>query len=474
MKKWMCIICGLIYDEAEGWPSDGIAPGTRWEDVPEDWLCPDCGVGKADFEMIEITDDEPAESPAASSPPVDAIATPAQAPGIQERPAAADGPLVIIGSGHAGYGLAEAVRAKDTEREIHVITADDGGLYSKPALSNAFALGKDAEALLDESAFSIERRLNIRVHAFCPVEHIDAKAKRLTTRLGELDYSQLVLATGANPIRIPVEGKSDALLSVNDRGDYREMRRRIDALSRDARVVIIGDGLIGCEFANDLAQAGYRVEVVGLADRPLPRLLPEAGSQVLHEALSRLGVSWHLSRSVTHVSLEDNGYRLTLTDGSELDADLVVSAVGLVPNVELAKEAGIDCGRGIRVNEYLATSLPDIYALGDAVEVEGQLLPYLAPINAGLRALAATLTGSPTPVSYPVMPVMVKTPAAPVCVVVPPENVEPRWQVAKTADGIEAGCYDDAGQLVGFALVGNAAMASRSEWVKACGQAKAA
>ncbi|WP_306766916.1 hypothetical protein [Halomonas marinisediminis] len=88
--------------------------------------------------------------------------------------------------------------------------------------------------------------------------------------------------------------------------------------------------------------------------------------------------------------------------------------------------------------------------------------------------MVATLTGSPTPVSYPVMPVMVKTPAAPVCVVVPPENVEPRWQVAKTADGIEAGCYDNAGQLVGFALVGNTAMASRSEWIKACGQAKAA
>src|SRR5210317_1929050 len=102
LKKYECIICGLIYDEAEGWPSDGIAPGTRWEDVPEDWLCPDCGVGKADFEMIEIT-------------------------------------------------------------------ADDAGLYAKPALSNAFALGKDAEALLDESALAIERRLDIRVHAFCPV-----------------------------------------------------------------------------------------------------------------------------------------------------------------------------------------------------------------------------------------------------------------------------------------------------------------
>lgn len=465
MKKWLCIICGLIYDEAEGWPRDGIAPGTRWEDVPEDWLCPDCGVGKADFEMLEITDDAPTTMAAATPAPLaDAVATPAAG--------SPSGPLVIIGSGHAGYGLAEALRARDAEREIHVVTADDGGLYSKPALSNAFALGKDAEALLDESALAIERRLNIRVHAFCPVERIDAEAKRIVTRLGELDYGQLVLATGARPIRIPVAGEAHAPLSINDRGDYREMRSRLDALGRDARVVIIGDGLIGCEFANDLAQAGHEVEVVGLADRPLPRLLPEVGSGVLREALSTLGVGWHLSRSVASVAAEGDSYRLILTDGSELEVDLVVSAVGLVPNVELAQAAGVDCDRGIRVDDFLCTSLPEVYALGDAVEIDGQLLPYLAPINAGVRALAATLAGTPTPVSYPLMPVMVKTPAAPVCVVVPPTEVT--WRVTATSDGIEAGGYDAIGRLLGFALVGEAAMARRSDWVKACGQAQAA
>ncbi|MEQ6888125.1 FAD-dependent oxidoreductase [Halomonas sp. CS7] len=424
--------------------------------------------------MLEITDDAPAAAaPVAPRPLADAVAAPA-ATAAEPRSGTPAGPLVIIGSGHAGYGLAEAVRARDPLREIHVVTADDGGLYSKPALSNAFALGQAAEALLDESALSVEKRLNIRVHAFCPVERIDAEAKRLTTRLGELDYGQLVLATGASPIRIPVAGEAEALLSVNDRGDYGEMRRRLDALDRHARVVIIGDGLIGCEFANDLVQAGHGVEVVGLAERPLPRLLPEAGSEVLREALSRLGVGWHLGRSVARVAAEEEGYRLTLTDDSELAADLVISAVGLAPNVELARAAGIDCGRGIRVDEALATSLPDVYALGDAVEIDGQLLPYLAPINAGLRALAATLTGTPTAVSYPVMPVMVKTPAAPVCVVVPPAATEVHWRVTATADGIEAGAFDSSGRLLGFALVGEAAMARRSDWVKACGQAQAA
>lgn len=468
MKKWLCIVCGLIYDEAEGWPSDGIEPGTRWEDVPEDWVCPDCGVGKADFEMIEITaEDEPvATSVEAMSLPAAAVAAPA-AP-------VSRGPLVIIGSGHAGYGLAEAVRIRDAEREIHVFTADDGGAYSKPALSNAFALDKNADSLLDEPALAVEQRLDIRVHAFCPVERIDAERQCLITRLGEMPYGELVLATGARPIRIPVTGDQDALLSVNNRADYRAMRERLAGFERSARVAIIGDGLIGCEFANDLAQAGHAVSVIGLAEQPLPRLLTEGGGWALHTALSALGVNWYLQRSVSAVQAEEGSYRLTLTDDTLLDVDLVVSAVGLAPNIDLAVQAGIDCNRGICVDERLATSVPHIHAIGDAVEIDGQLLPYLAPINAGLHALAATLCGTPTPVSYPTMPVMVKTPAAPICVVVPPVAYDGRWQETDLADGIQAACYDPGDVLIGFILVGETAMAQRGEWLRHCGQANAA
>lgn len=468
MKTWLCVICGLIYDEAKGWPDDGIAPGTRWEDVPDDWACPECGVGKADFEMLDISEDSPpaTEAPIASFPQV-AVSTPASS--------SPTGPVVIVGSGHAGYGLAAALRKRNPEREIHVFTADDGGLYSKPALSNALAKGKDAGGLLEESALSIERRLNIRVHAFCPVLSLDHEQRVLVTRLGEIDYGQLILATGARPIRIGFTGDQNAVLPVNDRQDYQRLRAKLDILDEPARVTIIGDGLIGCEFANDLAQAGHRVTVVGLADRPLPRLLPAAGSAVLHKALSSLGVQWCLSRSLADVqNLPAGDYRLTLTDGTELEADLVISAVGLVPNVDLARQAGIDCGRGIRVDHYLATSAPDIYAIGDAVEIEGQLLPYLAPINAGIRALAATLDGSPTAVSYPTMPVLVKTPAAPVCVVVPPTGSSGRWQTDQIGDGIRAAFHDADGVMIGFALVGEEAMTLRSDWIRACGMASAA
>ncbi len=154
MRKWLCIVCGWVYDEAKGWPNDGIAPGTKWEDIPDDWMCPECQVGKADFEMLDITDVEEDEIPQVAATPV-----------IE--------PVVIIGSGHAGYQVASTLRAQSPDLSITVFTADDGALYSKPALSNALALGKDGDSLVRESALSWEQRLNIRVYPHTKVTHID-------------------------------------------------------------------------------------------------------------------------------------------------------------------------------------------------------------------------------------------------------------------------------------------------------------
>src|SRR5690606_36565167 len=152
---------------------------------------------------------------------------------------------------------------------------------------------------------------------------------------------------------------------------------------------------------NDLASSGYQVRVIGLGAWPMERLLPEAAGRQLQQALSGLGVQWNLRTTLQRIEQGADGYRLTLSDGQTVDADLVLSAVGLRPNVQLAAEAGLECGRGIRVDAGLQTSKPGIYALGDCIEIDGQLLPYLAPINEGIRALARTLLGQPTPVSYP-------------------------------------------------------------------------
>lgn len=451
MKKWLCVVCGLIYDEAAGWPQDGIAAGTRWEDVPEDWVCPECKVGKSDFEMIEI-------SGAASA----AKAPPAQAPAPASRPRQ---PIVIIGSGYAGYGLAAALRKADREVEIRVLTQDSGYLYSKPSLSIGLAQGKSAAALAGEAPLAIERRLNIRVYPHCRVERIDSAARRLITSLGDMEYGQLVLASGAQPIRPAIDGEQEAVLSVNNLHDYQGFRER---LAGARRVAILGDGLIGCEFANDLAGSGYEVSVIGLGQWPMARLLPAAAGETLQAALAACGVGWHLQTTVRRIERAERGYRLSLASGGHVDADLVLSAIGLRPDLALASSAGVAVGCGVKVDTRLQTSQPGIYALGDCIEIDGQLLPYLAPISQGIQALSKTLLGQPTAVNYPLMPVTVKTPSMPLCLLPPGSATAGEWRCTPTGDGLNAGFYDADGAMRGFVLLGHDAQRQRSAWLQSC------
>jgi rubredoxin-NAD+ reductase len=463
-KTWLCIVCGLIYDEALGWPEDGILAGTRWEDVPQDWVCPECHVGKADFEMLDIS--EYTEAAAAASVPISApppsVALPVVAPVVAAAPRQ---PIVIIGSGYAGYGLAQALRKADAEVEIRVLTQESGHLYSKPALSIGLSQGKSAEALSGESPLAIEQRLNIRVYPHCKVLGIDSAKRRLRTSFGEMEYGQLVLASGAQPIRLSIKGDTAAMLSVNNLQDYHGFRERLTGVQR---VAILGDGLIGCEFANDLAHNGFSVDVIGLGRWPMERLLPAEAGQVLQNALGDLGVKWHLQNTVEAIEASGQGYALKLAGGQTLEADLVLSAVGLRPDLSLAKNAGLAVGRGIQVNARLQTSAPGIYALGDCIEIDGQLLPYLAPINQGIQALSKTLLGQPTDVHYPLMPVTVKTPAVPLCLLAPAMAGEGQWRCTPTPDGMSAGFYDAEGRLNGFVLLGRQAQTQRSALLQSC------
>ncbi|MDF0750886.1 FAD-dependent oxidoreductase [Marinobacter sp. 71-i] len=176
---------------------------------------------------------------------------------------------------------------------------------------------------------ALEQRLSIRIYTRCRVQSIDPKAKTLETDSGSQPYSKLVLALGAEPIRLPIDGSgAEDVLSVNNLQDYRHMRERLQSGSR---VTIIGNGLIGCEFANDLTAAGCQVDVVGLAESPMDRLLPYDVGVQLQEALREQGVSWYQGNTVERVEKEGDRYRVVLRDGTELVTDLVISAVGLRP-----------------------------------------------------------------------------------------------------------------------------------------------
>jgi rubredoxin-NAD+ reductase len=446
-KKWLCIICGFIYDEALGWPHDGIEPGTRWDDVPEDWLCPDCLVGKEDFEMIEM----PAE-------PIQSGANTTAATLVLEATEKPQGPIVIIGSGYAGYNLAEAIVKLNAQLEVVVLTQDQGMHYSKPALSTGLAMQETAKDLVVELPLDRAHRLNIRIITHCRVERIDSKAQILFTNIGQQPYGQLVLAQGAEAIKIPFEGNASAdVISVNSLEDYAHYRHRLEGKER---VLLIGNGLIGCEFANDLASVGKQVHVVGLTSLPMDRLIPQPVGLRLQKALSSMGVNWYLNNTIKTINYMDpnqpqKGYLVTLNNDELIQVDIIVSAVGLQARTKLAINSGITCGVGIKTDARLMTNVPHIYALGDCVEFNGQLQPYIAPIYWGIQALSQTLTGTSTEVNYPLMTVVVKTPACPITLLPPPLGQLGEWQLQQTEAGISARFKNEAGSVCGFVLQGD-------------------
>jgi len=440
MSKWECIVCGLVYDEKDGWPDDGIAPGTKWENVPEDWLCPDCGVGKEDFELLEEA-------------PVDDV--PHHAEPVADTQHA---PVVILGTGLAGYGVAKEFRKHDSETPLILITSDDGRAYSKPMLSTGYTKGTSADDLTQADAGAMGKQLKASVWTMTRVNAIDT-AKQLV-KVGDADtaihYSKLVLAVGAEVIRPPIAGDGVELVySVNDLLDYSDFRAAV-ANNGVKKVCIIGGGLIGCEYTNDLINGGFEVEVVDPLGYCLPTLLPEAAGKAVQAALEAKGARFHFGPLVTAVNKAAKGVLVTLNTGDTIAADIVISAVGVRPRTTLARDSGIVTNRGIVTDRLLQTNAPNVYAMGDCAEVDGHVLVYVAPLMAAAKALGKTLAGEPTEVSYPAMPVTIKTPACPVVVSPIAPGTAGQWTIDADGNNVKAQFRDGSGKLLGFALTGEA------------------
>lgn len=440
MAQWECIVCGLIYDEKEGWPDDGIAPGTKWADVPDDWMCPDCGVGKEDFELIPGT--EEAEEEATDT---------------TESQQSQTLPIVVVGSGLAAYSLANAIKKINADTAITLITRDGGENYSKPMISTGFTKNFEPDQLATQTASDMAENLKITVRTRTSVTSIDTAVNELVLEGGErVAYASLVLTLGAELIRPPMGGDAaNEVMGVNDLDDYRRFRDNLSTKG-GKKVAVIGSGLIGCEFTNDLLNGGYTVEAVDPMDYCLPTLLPEKAGRAVQSALEEKGATFHFGPLATDVNKTADGYSVVLNSGETIEADAVLSAVGVRPRTQLAEDAGIECGRGIKTDRFLRTNVANVYAIGDCAEVEGHVLVYVAPLMAAARALAATLTGTPTEVTYPAMPVTIKTPACPVCVSPVSRDAEGEWTVEGEAPNIKALFHNPQGELIGFALTGSA------------------
>ncbi|MEW5757174.1 MAG: FAD-dependent oxidoreductase [Pseudomonadota bacterium] len=364
-------------------------------------------------------------------------------------------PITIIGSGLAAYTVARELRKRAAQAPLRLISRDSADFYSKPMLSNALSKGKTAPSLVNTPAAQMAEELKAEILARRTVQAIEPGAHAITVDGELLQYSALVLALGSDSLRPVLAGDAAAdILQVNDLDDFHRLEQALAGGPK--RVAILGGGLIGCEFANDLIGAGHQVRVIDRGAAPLGRLVPQAVGEALQRALVQAGVHWHANTEAVSADRHANGVQIGLRQGGEVQADIVLSALGLCPRTALAAAAGLRVARGIVVDDYLQSSAQDVYALGDCAEVDGQVQPFVLPIMHGARALAATLSGEPTAVRYPPMPVVVKTPAYPITVLPPAPNTPGEWRVTPRSDGIQAEYRDHDSGLRGFALGGGA------------------
>jgi len=372
--------------------------------------------------------------------------------------------IVIIGAGHAGYQLVKEIRKLNTLHpeqpapSILLLCADNGDYYSKPLLSNGFSKGKTATALVQKTAAEMAVEYQIEIQSNCEVHEIDAARQLLHSCHGDISYQQLVLATGASALTPPLPTAAlEISQPINDLADYQQFLARCEG-KKD--ICILGAGLVGIEYANDLASAGFKVSVIALEQQPLAQLMPAALGEKLAQALMQLGVTFYWGSPIAQAksnadTKSGHAYcELTLNDGRTFSTELILSAIGLRPNTALAKKAGLNCGKGIQVDQYLRSSNAHIYAIGDCAEICSHVLMYITPINLSAKALAATLVGQPTPLLLPAMPVLVKSPALPV---VSCQNRQPdqsAWQIRGEGNDLQALWFDAQQQLQAFALTG--------------------
>ncbi len=397
-QLFICRACGLIYDEAVGDPDSGLAPGTRFADIPDDWACPLCGVTKADFEPYIA---EPAATRRTAP-------TRAQA-ATQHRH---DAGTVIVGAGRAGWQMAEALRAQDPSLPITLVTACDGDVYDKPLLSVAMARGITPARLPRERGADAAQRLRIRLLPHTHAVRIDVAGRSLRTSRGALRYRHLVLAHGAQSRQLPAL-PAQLCWHINHLQAYAAFRATLGDVPQ--RVTVVGAGLIGCELANDLALAGHRVTLLDLQNRPLAAALTPVQSQQLLAAWQGLPLVFCGGVQVHDVRVRTGGKELAALDGRVFTTDHIVVAAGLQTPSRLARSADLTWNNGVAVDpDTLATSQSGIYALGDCISIGGEVSRYIEPIGRQARTVAAGILGLAVPqYQRSSVPVRVKTTSLP-------------------------------------------------------------
>jgi nitric oxide reductase FlRd-NAD(+) reductase len=356
--------------------------------------------------------------------------------------------IVIIGSGFAARQLVKNIRKQDAAVPLTLIAADSIDEYNKPDLSHVVSRGQTAADLTLQTAGEFAEQYNLNLFPQTWVSDIDAQAKVVKSQDREWHYDKLVLATGASTIVPPVPGK-ELMLTLNSQQEFGAAQSTL----RDAqRVLIIGGGLIGSELAMDFSRAGKAVTVVDNSACILASLMPPEVSSRLQHRLTDMGVHLLLKTQLQSLAKTTTGIVAQFDRNRQVEVDAVVAATGLRPETALARRAGVEINRGVKVNSAMQTSNPDIYALGDCAEINGAVLPFLQPILLSAMCLAKNLLGQNGELKLPHMLVKVKTPDLPLHLAGETRRQDLDWTIATSAQGMLAQGYDDNQQLRAFVV----------------------
>jgi NAD(P)H-dependent nitrite reductase large subunit/NAD(P)H-dependent nitrite reductase small subunit len=298
--------------------------------------------------------------------------------------------LVVIGNGMAAMRtVEELLDHAPNAYEITVFGAEPHGNYNRIMLSPVLAGEKKfEEIILHPKSWYAER--GITLHTSDLVTSIDRRKRIVKSASGiEAPYDRLLLATGSNPIMLPIPGKDlPGVVTFRDLQDVDSMLR---AAQQYHRAVVIGGGLLGLEAANGLLRQGMDVTVVHLLDTLMERQLDKPAAQLLRASLEKRGLKFHMPAQTAAILGDTRVTGVRFANGTEIAADIVVMAVGIRPNVELAKSVGLRCERGVLVNDTLQTFDPSIYAVGECVQHRNNTYGLVAPLWEQARVCATHL-----------------------------------------------------------------------------------
>jgi 3-phenylpropionate/trans-cinnamate dioxygenase ferredoxin reductase subunit len=317
-----------------------------------------------------------------------------------------DDHVVVVGAGQAGAELAASLRVAGYTGALTLVGSEPTLPYMRPPLSKAYLLGESrADQILVRDAAMYEQQ-NITLRLGVTVTEIDRAARAVLLDNGErLEYSSLVLATGGSPRRLPAAELDAAqnVFYVRTLGDVDALRERLVAGSR---LAVVGGGYIGLEIASVARSYGLDVTVIEAQPRVLARVTSAPVSEFVQELHRSHGVEIIVGAQIDGYAIGDDGdvSAVRLTDGSTVQADLLLVGIGLLPGATLAQEAGLTVDNGVVVDEFLRTEDPDIYAIGDVARYPhpqyGRCrLESVPNASAQARALARTLTGLVEPFS---------------------------------------------------------------------------